>query len=160
MRQSSHWWLSGFSPFLTLCSSTATGLFSYQVHTARISPRGLAILYCVSIHWLFNGNWMKAGSIPQPQKRSGGQNRKAWALFSLPSAQLGQAQSTLFSLHLHRTMASEALQQGEALHDPAHITTLSELHTHKQKHPSLSNHPQPTRKTEARHDKWGRGKQS
>ncbi|GAB1287088.1 Vomeromodulin [Apodemus speciosus] len=53
------------------CKNTS-GLFSYQVQTAKISPKGLAILYCVSTRWLFNGNWMKDGSIPRPQKTSDG----------------------------------------------------------------------------------------
>lgn len=92
------------SPFLPLFSA-ATGLFSYQVHTARISPKGLSIDYCVSIRWLFNGNWMKAASIHQPHKTSDdGKSENTGFLqvpqlfpgVSLMSAQIGQGQfSTL-----------------------------------------------------------------
>lgn len=47
-------------------------------------------------------------------------------------------------------MASEALQQGEALHDAAHISTLTELHTNKQKDPDPCKHPQPNQETRSR----------
>lgn len=125
-----------------------------------MSPKGLSILYCVSIHWLFNDNWMKAGSIPQPQKTSDGQNRETMGSFQTPqllpgvnllSAQLGQAQPSALFSSPPQDNASEALQQGQALHDPAHISTLSELHTNKQKDPALPTTHNPTRKAEAGH---------
>lgn len=101
--------MSGFSPFLPLFSSAATGLFTYQVDKARISPSGLFVHYCVSIRQLFNGNWMKAGSILQPHKRSDDQNSKVMGSFQMPqlfhgvsllNALLGQGQSSIFSLQL------------------------------------------------------------